>query len=140
MRIANFTPCAARTGGILVGLAASILLILRGNIFGISGIVGGLLNFQSKDILWRFLSILGLITGAFLIHFFFNTPNKVETVSTTRLVIAGLLVGFGTRLGNGCTSGHGVCGISRLSIRSLVATACFMLSAIITVYFLPYSV
>ncbi len=140
MNIINFTPYPALTGGILIGLAASILLMLRGNIFGISGIVGGLLNFHKKDMLWRILSVVGLILGAYLVHLFLNTPDKMETVSTTRLIIAGLLVGFGTRLGNGCTSGHGVCGISRLSIRSLVATACFMISAIITVYFLPYNV
>ena len=140
MNIINFTPYPALTGGILIGLGASILLMLRGNIFGISGIVGGLLNFQKKDRLWRILSVVGLIFGAYLVHLFLNTPDKMETVSTTRLIIAGLLVGFGTRLGNGCTSGHGVCGISRLSIRSLVATACFMISAIITVYFLPYNV
>ncbi len=139
MNIINFTPGAALIGGLLIGLASSLLFIMRGQIFGISGFFGGLLNLNKGDTLWRVSAIAGLISGAFIVHKIMQTPDSFATVSTPRLVIAGLLVGFGTRLGSGCTSGHGVCGISRLSARSIVATLTFMLAGIITVLFAAHS-
>jgi len=139
MTLVNFTPSLALMGGIFVGLASGILLLFSGKIFGISGFCGGLLSWKKKDRLWRILSMAGLILGAFLTHLIFKTPDQMDTVSTPRLIIAGLLVGFGTRLGSGCTSGHGVCGLSRGSKRSLMATLTFMLMGLITVYFFPYA-
>ncbi len=139
MSIINFTPLPALIGGLVIGLSATLLFLLRGRIFGISGFLGGLVCLNRGDILWRALSALGLILGAFTVHKVLNTPAAFETVGTSRLIISGLLVGFGTRLGSGCTSGHGVCGLSRLSARSLVATLCFMGAGFIIVYFFPHS-
>ena len=139
MTIINFTPLPALMGGLIIGLAATLLFLLRGRIFGISGFLGGLVSLSRGDILWRVLSASGLIIGAYIVHLIMNTPQVLETVSTERLVVSGLLVGFGTRLGSGCTSGHGVCGLSRLSARSLVATLCFMCAGFITVYLFPHS-
>lgn len=133
MEIINFTPLSAFIGGILIGLAAFLLLLLNGRIFGISGIVSQIFSKDRENRRWRISIVLGLLAGAFLIHFFIGTPEKMETVSNMRLIIGGLLVGLGTRLGSGCTSGHGVCGISRLSMRSIMATLNFMVWAIITV-------
>ncbi len=137
MTIVHFTPLQALIGGLVIGMAATLLFALRGQIFGISGFFGGLLHLKKGDTLWRISSIAGLILGAYVMHLIFNTPAQFETVSTTRLIIAGLLVGFGTRLGSGCTSGHGVCGLSRLSARSLVATLTFMAAGFLTVYLFP---
>lgn len=135
----NFTPLASLCGGMLIGLSASLLLLCDGKIAGISGIVGGLLNPPQNDTTWRVLFVAGLLVGGFLFRLF---APQVFTFSIARstgaLILAGLLVGFGTRLGNGCTSGHGVCGISRLSVRSLVATVTFMLTGIATVYIINH--
>lgn len=133
MEIINFTPFSAFIGGILIGLAAFLLLLLNGRIFGISGIVSQIFSKDRDNRSWRISIVLGLLAGAFLIHIFIGTPEKMETVSNIRLTIGGILVGIGTRLGSGCTSGHGVCGISRLSMRSIMATLNFMVWAIITV-------
>lgn len=129
----NFTPISALIGGALIGLSASLLMLGNGRIAGISGILGGLLGPARGDALWRVLFLLGLvIAGAATMHF---APAQLGASprSLPLLAVAGLLVGFGTRLGGGCTSGHGVCGISRLSPRSLVATGTFMLVAMLTV-------
>lgn len=131
----NFTPVASLCGGIVIGLSASLLLLCDGKIAGISGIVGGLLSPAPNDTAWRVLFVVGLLTGGLL---FTLVSPQAFTVGIARspsvLILAGLLVGFGTRLGNGCTSGHGVCGISRLSPRSLMATVTFMITGIVTVY------
>ncbi len=135
----NFTPVASLCGGIFIGLSASLLLLCDGKIAGISGIVGGLLSPTQNDTAWRVLFVVGLLTGGFLCSLF---SPQAFTFSIARspgaLILAGLLVGFGTRLGNGCTSGHGVCGISRLSPRSLVATITFMITGIVTVYIINH--
>jgi uncharacterized protein len=130
----NFTPGSAAIGGIMIGAAAALLFLLEGRIAGISGILGGLAAGRRGDIGWRVAFLLGLVGAAPLIRLAGGQPIAVTvTSSTVLLVAAGLLVGFGTRLGGGCTSGHGVCGIARLSKRSLAATAIFMLAAIVTV-------
>ncbi len=130
----NFTPLSALAGGVLIGAAASILLWLNGRIAGISGIVGGLLAPVRDDTGWRALFVLGLILGAVLYRTMGGPLQTIEIETSPILLIAGgLLVGFGTRMGGGCTSGHGVCGLARLSPRSLVATVVFMLSAGVTV-------
>jgi uncharacterized protein len=135
----HFTPLASLGGGMLIGLSASLLLLCDGKIAGISGIVGGLLNPTHNDTAWRILFVVGLLTGGLFFSLF--APH-VFTFSIARstgaLILAGLLVGFGTRLGNGCTSGHGVCGISRLSVRSIVATVTFMITGIATVYIINH--
>jgi uncharacterized protein len=131
----NFTPVAALVGGALIGLATALLMLLTGRIAGISGILGGCLSPGASDRLWRLAFIVGLIAapaaGA-LLGFPLEAP-KMPT-SWTVIIIAGLLVGFGTRLGGGCTSGHGVCGIARLSLRSIAATIIFMATAIVVVF------
>jgi len=122
-------------GGMLIGLAAVLLLALNGRIAGVSGILSGAVTAPDRfDRSWRLLFILGLLAGAALYRFFSGAlPVQIETSMPT-LVVAGLLVGFGTRLGSGCTSGHGVCGLARLSPRSLAATITFMVFGMLTVY------
>src|SRR5947209_315901 len=123
---AHFTPWAATAGGMLIGVAVAILLLLNGRIGGVSGIVGGLLRPAAGDVAWRLTFILGLVSAPVLYAVVASpSPVRIEASGTT-LIIAGLLVGAGTRYGSGCTSGHGVCGLSQLSPRSLVATLAFM--------------
>jgi uncharacterized membrane protein YedE/YeeE len=135
----NFTPITSLCGGMLIGLSASLLLLCNGKIAGISGIVGGLLNPIQDDTVWRVLFVVGLLVGGLFFSFF---SPQVFTFSISRspgaLILAGLLVGIGSRLGNGCTSGHGVCGISRFSVRSIVATVTFMVTGIVTVYIINH--
>ncbi len=130
-----FDPLPPLIGGALIGLAASVFLLGNGRIAGISGIVGGAFVANAKDRVERLLFVGGLLISGAIVFFLrpasFPASNSVPVVPA---IIAGLLVGFGTRLGNGCTSGHGVCGLSRLSIRSLVATVTFMVAAGITVF------
>jgi uncharacterized protein len=131
----NFTPVSGFLGGLLIGLAAALLLLLNGRISGISGIVGGLLTQRSSEVGWRVVFIAGLLLGA--LGYMLATGGRflVEMQAPMPILIAaGLLVGFGTRLGSGCTSGHGVCGIARLSKRSIVASAVFFGVAIVTVF------
>ena len=132
--MANFTPLSAAIGGALIGLSAVLLMLLIGRIAGISGIFGGLLNLRSEDKGWRIAFIAGLILAPVLAGLvgYGMAPPKLPA-SWTVIVAAGLLVGFGTRLGGGCTSGHGICGIARLSPRSIVATIVFMVTAVATV-------
>lgn len=120
-------------GGLLIGLAVAIYRIMNGKIAGISGILGGLLNQKPDNVMGRIALIIGLIIAPFIYSLFQPLPVVTLTASTPMIIVAGLLVGFGTQLGNGCTSGHGVCGISRLSLRSIIATMTFMLSGIMTV-------
>ena len=132
----EFTPFAALIGGALIGLAAVVLMALIGRIAGVSGIAGGLIGSQSGDRSWRWLFVVGLIGGV-AAHEFLRPESFAlrEGFSPLLLVVAGLIVGIGTRLGSGCTSGHGVCGISRLSTRSIVATGVFMATAVVTLAF-----
>jgi uncharacterized protein len=132
--MANFTPVSAAIGGALIGLAAALLMLSTGRIAGISGIVGGLIGWNVPDRDWRIAFIVGLILAPLsgsLLGYAVAEPQM--PASWAVIVIAGLLVGFGTRLGGGCTSGHGICGVARLSPRSLTATAVFMVVAIIVV-------
>jgi uncharacterized membrane protein YedE/YeeE len=132
--LANFTPVSAAIGGALIGLAATLLMLLTGRIAGISGIFAGCLGSSLDDKGWRIAFVAGLLMaplGAGLLGYPMPSPQLPANWSI--VVVAGLLVGFGTRLSGGCTSGHGVCGIARLSARSLVATVIFMATAVIVV-------
>lgn len=129
-----FTPWASLAGGAVIGLAAAMFVLLNGRIAGISGVLGGLLRPAPGDVSWRVAFILGLVGAPLLYALFTEVPGPQIDVGYAGLVVAGLLVGVGTRFGSGCSSGHGVCGISRLSPRSLVATAAFMLAGFATVY------
>ena len=129
-----FTPLASLVGGMLIGLAAAIFLLLNGRIAGISGVIGGLLRPARGDIAWRAAFVIGLLGSPLVYLLVADRPAPVIDAGFGVLVLAGLLVGFGTRYGSGCTSGHGVCGLSRLSPRSLLATATFMAAGFVTVY------
>lgn len=137
----NFTPVSALIGGGLIGLAAAVLLLFNGRIAGISGIVGDLLRPVGGDWGWRIAFVLGLIAGP-LVYQLIDGRMLSVTIDAQLpiLIVGGFLVGFGTNLGLGCTSGHGVCGIARLSPRSIVATAVFMLAGMITVYVVRHAV
>lgn len=128
----HFTPWTSLAGGVLIGLAAAMLVLLNGRIAGISGIVGGLVAARRGDTAWRVAFVLGLFAAPLLMLLYATAP-RIDAGAGT-LVVAGLLVGLGTSYGSGCTSGHGVCGLSRLSPRSLVATAAFMAAGVATVY------
>ena len=131
----HFTPLTALYGGLLIGLSATVLLLFNGRIAGVSGIVGGLLQrHKAGDFAWRVAFVLGLVLAPVLYRLFAELPESRIDAGWAMLVVAGLLVGFGSRLGSGCTSGHGVCGLSRLSPRSLVATAAFMSTGFAAVY------
>ena len=129
-----FTPYASLAGGVLIGVAAAMFVLLNGRIAGISGILGGLLKPVKGDISWRVAFVLGLTASPLLFALFASVPTPRIDASWAALVLAGLLVGVGTRYGSGCTSGHGVCGLSRLSPRSLAATAAFMGAGFVTVF------
>jgi uncharacterized membrane protein YedE/YeeE len=130
----DFSLLQALIGGLLIGIAASLMLLLKGRIAGISGIVGGLLQPTRGDMSWRGLFLIGMISAPLFVGLFTGQLPAIATTASDRtLIIAGLLVGFGTRLGSGCTSGHGVCGLGRRSLRSLVATLIFMATAALTV-------
>jgi uncharacterized membrane protein YedE/YeeE len=134
----HFTPWPALAGGALIGLAASLLALANGRIAGISGIVGGLLRPGSGDAAWRAAFVAGLVIAPGLLALVQPLTAPQIEAGPLRLVAAGLLVGLGTRYGSGCTSGHGVCGLSRLSPRSAVATAAFMAAGFATVYLLKH--
>lgn len=129
-----FTPWASLSGGALIGLSALLFLHANGRIAGISGILGGLLGPSRGDRSWRVAFVLGLVVAPLLWSLVTDLPPLVIDADWPLLIVAGLLVGISTRYGAGCTSGHGVCGVSRLSTRSLVATAAFMASGFATVY------
>src|SRR5450830_1492009 len=131
----HFTPWSSLAGGLLIGLAAAVLILFNGRIAGISGIGGCLLSPRNGDSGWRLASLAGLRLSPLLYQLRLALPEVLIEAGTPALVIAGLLVGLGVRYGAGCTSGHGVCGLSRLSLRSLVATLCFMAAGFLTVYF-----
>lgn len=131
----DFTPLSALAGGALIGLAASVFLLTHGKIAGISGMFGGLLQPRTEDGPVRFAFVAGLVLAGVVARMFvpgaFTAPPPSRTLAV--IALAGLLVGFGTRIGNGCTSGHGVCGIGRFSVRSLVATVTFIATGALTV-------
>jgi uncharacterized membrane protein YedE/YeeE len=131
---ASFTPWASLAGGAVIGLAAALFVLFNGRIAGISGILGGLLQWPKGDIAWRAAFLLGLVAAPAVYGLFAPLPAVQVDAGTATLIIAGLLVGIGTRYGSGCTSGHGVCGLSRLSPRSLVATGAFMAAGFATVF------
>lgn len=131
----NFTPLSAILGGLLIGLSATILMLFNGRIAGISGIFYGAFEGKKHDTAWRWWFVAGLLAASSV--FFWLAPAEYtpsSEMSLTNVAIAGLLVGFGTRLGSGCTSGHGVCGIARFSMRSIIATITFMVAGVATTY------
>jgi len=133
----NFTPISAAIGGAMIGLSAVWLMASAGRIAGISGILGGSLNAAKGDKLWRWTFLAGLIIAPVIVGLFKESLLEVTFPTTgPLLIIAAVLVGVGTQLGNGCTSGHGVCGNARLSIRSLLATLTFMATGVFTVFIL----
>ena len=132
--MADFTPISAAIGGALIGLAATLLMLLTGRIAGISGILAGCLSFSIDDKDWRVAFIAGLLLAPLAAALLgYPMPSPQMPVSWSIIVVAGLLVGFGTRMSGGCTSGHGVCGIARLSPRSVIATGIFMATAVLVV-------
>ena len=136
----NFTPLSATAGGALIGISVTLLLLFNGRIGGISGIMNGAFFASTNDRIWRLIFLAGLILGAFVFQFLvpdFNVPR--QNYPLLLLGLGGFLVGFGTRMSGGCTSGHGICGIANLSIRSLVATLTFMTTGMITVYIIRHS-
>ncbi len=128
-------PWESLFGGVLLGISATLMLLMNGKIAGISGILTGLMTPKTRDFAWRLMFVVGLVTGGVfgVMAFDARVPSEFNA-STLMLAVAGLLVGIGTRLGNGCTSGHGICGIGRLSVRSIVATCVFMAVAGVTVF------
>ncbi len=131
----DFTPISGLVGGLLIGLAVALMLFLNGRVAGISGIVGGLLTLRVRENTWRLAFVAGLVLGALAYVWVAGGNAPVRVVSSLpAILVGGLLVGFGTRLGSGCTSGHGLCGMARLSRRSVVATATFFGVAMLTVF------
>jgi len=131
----NFTPLAGLVGGLLIGAAATLFVLLNGRVLGVSGIVGGLFGGTAGELPGRVALIAGIVLGPLLYGAAGGVvPAIIVSDSLLLLAIAGLLVGFGTRLGSGCTSGHGVCGLARLSVRSLTATGVFFATAGVTVF------
>ena len=136
----SFTPVTALAGGVLIGLAAAMLVLLNGRIAGISGIVGGLLVPRPGEILWRTAFIAGMIAAPFAYSALGDLPGSSIQAGYPELVLAGLLVGVGTRYGAGCTSGHGVCGLSRFSPRSALATLTFMGAGFFVVFLVRHAI
>jgi uncharacterized protein len=134
----SFTPASAAVGGVLIGLAAALFALLNGRIAGISGIVGGLLQPRRGDVSWRLAFLAGLLLAPMVYQLFFELPAVRIDAGSALLVAAGLMVGIGTRYGSGCTSGHGVCGLSRRSPRSLAATLAFMAAGFATVFLMRH--
>jgi uncharacterized membrane protein YedE/YeeE len=131
----NFTPVAGAIGGLLIGLSSSLMMLFVGRITGISGIVGGVLMPRAGEFSWRLSFLLGMfVGGGVLLAFHGAAFPTVLPRSTGMLLVAGILVGVGTRMGSGCTSGHGVCGMARLSVRSFVAVGVFLTTGMITVF------
>ena len=135
----HFTPWAALAGGVLLGLASALFVLLNGRILGISGIVGGLLRPRAGDMGWRLAFLLGMLVAPGLYWLVAGPMQPRIDANWGMVVIAGLLVGVGTRYGSGCTSGHGVCGLSRMSPRSLVATLAFMGAGFVTVFLIRHA-
>ncbi len=135
----NFTPFSATAGGALIGISVTVLLLFNGRIAGVSGIMNGVFFAQKNDRLWRLLFLVGLVLGAVIFQLMapdFNTPR--QNYPLLLLGFGGFLVGFGARMANGCISGHGICGLATISIRSIFATLAFMIAGIITVYIIRH--
>ena len=136
----SFTPLASLIGGVMIGVAALLLMLMHGRVMGVSGILGGILggilsSSEKSDISWRVLFVIGVLAGPFALMAMTGAPvERAAVASGLTLPIAGFLVGLGTAIGAGCTSGHGICGLARLSVRSAIAVGMFMTTAIITVY------
>jgi len=130
----SFTPASSLIGGVLIGIASAALVLFNGRIAGISGIVGGLIRPKSGEISWRIAFLAGMIASPLAYSAFSSLPQVTIGAPQPELIVAGLLVGLGTRYGAGCTSGHGVCGLSRFSPRSLLATLTFMGAGFVTVF------
>ena len=132
--MAEFNWINGLIGGILIGISATILLAFNGRIAGISGMVNGAISFNKNDA-WRWLFLLGMLAGGAIYEFVLSPqPTPTSKFAPLTMIIGGLIVGFGTRMGSGCTRGHGVCGLGRLSMRSLVAVLTFLASAFVTVF------
>ena len=136
----HFTPLSALAGGVLIGLAAAMFVLFNGRIAGISGIIGGVFRPKAGDLAWRAAFLSGILAAPWLFQLAVPLPAVEVEAGSGTLILAGLLVGVGTRYGAGCTSGHGVCGLSRLSPRSLVATVSFMLAGFVTVFVIRHLV
>lgn len=135
----NFTPLSALAGGVLIGLSATLLLLFNGRIAGVSGILSGIFVQPRGDRLWRLMFVLGMVGSGAIYQWLSGTGfEEYRAVSMPLLLVGAFLVGFGTRMGGGCTSGHGVCGIGRVSPRSIVATFVFMGFGFITVFVLRH--
>lgn len=134
----NFTPWSSLAGGALIGLAVSLMIVANGRIAGISGLIGSLLQRRNEGVSEKVLFLLGLLVAPLIWGLFTTLPQIKFQGGWLTLTVAGLLVGIGTRYGSGCTSGHGVCGLSRLSPRSIIATACLMFSGFATVFILRH--
>jgi len=133
----SFTPFASLFGGVLIGLSAVLLMLINGRIAGVSGLVSRILGYKNiNKNLWVFVFFVGMLIGPIFYSFLTGPIKSNSVVDAPWLILAGLLVGFGTFIGNGCTSGHGICGLSRFSIRSLVAVTTFVFSGVLTVYIL----
>ena len=133
----SFTPFASLFGGVLIGLSAVLLMLINGRIAGVSGLVSRILVYKNiNKNLWVFVFFVGLLIGPIFYSLLVGPIKSNSVVDAPWLILAGLLVGFGTFIGNGCTSGHGICGLSRFSIRSLVAVTTFVFSGVLTVYIL----
>jgi uncharacterized membrane protein YedE/YeeE len=135
----HFTPWLSLAGGIVIGLASAAFILLNGRILGISGIIGGLLRPTPGDRVWRIAFLLGLLAAPWAYRLAAAPLEATIDASWAAVILAGLLVGIGTRYGAGCTSGHGVCGLSRLSPRSLVATLAFMAAGFVTVFLIRHA-
>jgi hypothetical protein len=134
MDMASFNPLTAILGGVLIGLSTTVLLAWNGRIAGISGIASGLLRRTPGNTAWRIYFLVGMLAGGFVYQWGAPQPTPTYALAPIAMILGGLLVGFGTRLGNGCTSGHGVCGLGRLSPRSLAAVVTFLTTAIATTF------
>ena len=136
MAIAEFSWMSSLFGGFLLGVSAMILMVFRGDVAGVNGMVSGILSFKVKEMGWRINFVVGLIIGVAIYQFAFGSSSLVlePLVDTQWVILAGFVVGIGATMGNGCTSGHGICGISRFSTRSIVATITFISTGAITVF------
>ena len=139
---ASFTPMASLVGGVMIGVAALLLMLLHGRVMGISGILGGIVRQAARDdMLWRLLFVAGALLGPLAVIYLVGRPvDVVPVASGLVLPVAGFFVGLGTAIGSGCTSGHGICGLARLSMRSAAAVGMFMITAVVTVYIVRHVV
>ena len=135
----NFTPITGTIGGLMIGLSATLMMLFLGRITGISGIFGGLVIPRKGEVAWRVAFVAGLLSGGVVLRFFYPQAFPVGLEQSFGLVaVAGVLVGFGTRMGSGCTSGHGICGLARFSQRSLASVLTFIFTGAVAVYIMQY--